>query len=338
MSFTYRFSFVIKIVKQSYNKNLYKFCEYYKDIIFAITYEVKKKTYEIIFGTNDTDFKEIRLKASEILEDLKCNKDYYSRYVSNIRFKELKENIYIHKLSYNNPKMYLYYNETIGKFKIEYTPLFIFDILYKFKKSDMDEIICWHMLFFNCLTNKDYERFIIWCIIRYWDDKYKFINIHKMNGMCCKNKRIPKDIKKYTSYISYDKELDDFEDFYKYIMIGKIPNVFNITSFMRKLEKEADDKDYYDEFIIDDYEQMIEEIKEKKEMEKIEKKVLKTIRENQKIEIVEYDLDYDLNILFSIDKEDSIIENNIFDNEKEDEEYFEIMRSRRIKKSFMINN
>ena len=337
MSFTYRFSFNIKIDKQTYNKDLYKFCEYYKDIIFAITYEVKKKTYEIIFGTNDTDFKEIRLKASEILEDLKCNEDYYSRYVSNLRFNELKENIYIHKLSYNNPKMYLYYNETIGKFKIEYTPLFIFDILYKFKKSDMDEIICWHMLFFNCLTNNDYERFIIWCIIRYWDDKYKFINIHKMNGMCGKNKRIPKDIKKYTSYISYDKELDDFEDFYKYIMIGKIPNVFNIASFMRKLKKEAENKDYYDEFIIDDYEQMIEEIKEKKEMEKVEKKVLKTIRENQKIETVEYDLDYDLNILFSIDKKNSIIENIIFNNEEEDKEYFEIMRTRRIKKSFMIN-
>ena len=46
MSFTYRFSFVIKIDKQSYNKNLYKFCEYYKDIIYAITYEVKKKIYK----------------------------------------------------------------------------------------------------------------------------------------------------------------------------------------------------------------------------------------------------------------------------------------------------
>ena len=38
-----------------------------------------------------------------------------------------------------------------------------------------------------------------------------------------------------------------------------------------------------------------------------------------------------------MDKEDSIVENIIFDNE-EDEEYFEIMRSRRIKKSFMFNN
>ena len=337
MSFTYRFSFVIKIDKQSYNKNLYNFCEYYKDIIFAITYEVKNKTYEIIFGTNDTDFKEIKLKASEIFENLKYNKDYNFSYVSDLGFEELKENIYIHKLSYNNPKMYLYYNEIIGKFKIEYTPLFIFDILYKFKKSDMDEIICWHMLFSNCLTNNDYERFNVWCIIRYWDDKYKFINIHKMNGMYCKNKRIPKDIKKYTCYISYDKELDDFEDFYKYIKVGKIPNVFRITNFMRKLEKEADDKGYYDEFIIDDYEQMNEEIKEKKEMEKIEKKALKTIQENQKIKKVEYDVDYDLDILFSTDKENSIIENNIFDNEEEDEEYFEIMRTRRIKKSFMIN-
>ena len=95
---------------------------------------------------------------------------------------------------------------------------------------------------------------------------------------------------------------------------------------MRKLEKEAEEKDNYDDFIIEDYEKMIEEIKETK--------ALKTIQENKETEIV----DYDLKVLFSIDKEDSIIENNIFDNEKEDEEYFEIMRSRRIKKSFMINN
>lgn len=40
---TYLYTFNVKINKQAYNKNLYKFCEYYKDIIFAITYEVKKK-------------------------------------------------------------------------------------------------------------------------------------------------------------------------------------------------------------------------------------------------------------------------------------------------------
>ena len=57
------------------------------------------------------------------------------------------------------------------------------------------------------------------------------------------------------------------------------------------------------------------------------------------MEIVEYDLYYDLDILFLIDKENSIIENIIFNNEEEeDEEYFEIVRTRRIKKSFMINN
>ena len=146
-----------------------------------------------------------------------------------------------------------------------------------------------------------------------------------MNGMCSKNKRIPKDIKKYTCYISYDKELDDFEDFYKYIKIGKIPNVFNITSFMRKLE--AEKIDTYDEFIIKDYEKMIEEIKETK--------ALQTIRENKEMEIV----DYDLKILFLTDKEKSIIENIIFNNEEEkDKEYFEIIRTRRIKKSFMTIN
>ena len=40
---TYLYAFNVKINKQAYNKNLYKFCEYYKDIIFAITYEVKKR-------------------------------------------------------------------------------------------------------------------------------------------------------------------------------------------------------------------------------------------------------------------------------------------------------
>ena len=100
---------------------------------------------------------------------------------------------------------------------------------------------------------------------------------------------------------------------------------------MRKLE--AEKIDTYDEFIIKDYERMIEIIKKIKEIEQIEKKALQTIRENKEMEIV----DYDLKILFLTDKEKSIIENIIFDNE-EDEEYFEIMRSRRIKKSFMINN
>ena len=100
---------------------------------------------------------------------------------------------------------------------------------------------------------------------------------------------------------------------------------------MKKLEKEAKVNGDYKDFDIINYETMIKEIKEMK-------KTLKTIQENKEIEIVEYDLDYDLDILFSMDKEDSIIENIIFDNEEEDEEYFEIMRSRRIKKSFMINN
>ena len=100
---------------------------------------------------------------------------------------------------------------------------------------------------------------------------------------------------------------------------------------MRKLEAEKIDN--YDEFIIKDYERMIEIIKKIKEIEQIEKKALQTIRENKEMEIV----DYDLKILFLTDKEKSIIENIIFDNE-EDEEYFEIMRSRRIKKSFTINN
>lgn len=328
---TYLYAFNVKINKQAYNKNLYKFCEYYKDIIFAITYEVKKKTYNIIVGINDTDFtKEIKLKASEIFEDLKCYKDYNIYYISS-EFVELRDNIYTHRLSNSNPKMYLYFDQMIGRFKIEYISLFNFDVLYKFKKSDINEIICWDMIFYDCLTNEDYERFNIWCVLRYWDKKHKFINIHQFNGMCDKDKRIPKDIKKYIDYDQYYDEgsneiIDVGDDNYPYIEIEKIPNVFNIASFMRKLEKEAEEKDDYDDFIIEDYEKMIEEIKEKK--------ALKTIQENKKTEIV----DYNLNVLFLTDKENSIIENIIFNNEEEDEEYLEIVRIRRIKKSFMINN
>ena len=76
-------------------------------------------------------------------------------------------------------------------------------------------------------------------------------------------------------------------------------------------------------------------IKEIIEMKKT-KKTLKTIQENQEKEIVDYDLD----ILFSLDEEKSIIENIILDNEEDEddyEEYLEIVRTRRIKKSFMIN-
>ena len=104
------------------------------------------------------------------------------------------------------------------------------------------------------------------------------------------------DIKKYIDYDQYYDEgsneiIDVGDDNYPYIEIEKIPNVFNIASFMRKLEKEAEEKDNYDDFIIEDYEKMIEEIKETK--------ALKTIQENKETEIV----DYDLKVLFSIDKD-----------------------------------
>ena len=263
---TYLYAFNVKINKQAYNKNLYKFCEYYKDIIFAITYEVKKKTYNIIVGINNTDFtKEIKLKASEIFEDLKCYKDYDIYYVSTSEFVELRDNIYTHRLSNSNPKMYLYFDQMIGRFKIEYISLFNFDVLYKFKKSDIDEIICWNMIFYDCLTNEDYEKFNIWSVLRYWDDKYKNINIHKFNGICGKDKKIPKDVKKYINYKIYDKEINcflNFEHDYPYINIIQIPIVFNIMNFMENLEKEANNTNDYKNFIINNYEKMIEDIKE----------------------------------------------------------------------------
>ena len=101
---------------------------------------------------------------------------------------------------------------------------------------------------------------------------------------------------------------------------------------MKKLEKEAKVNSDYKDFDIINYESMIKEIIEMKKT----KKTLKTIQENQEKEIVDYDLD----ILFSLDEEKSIIENIILDNEEDEddyEEYLEIVRTRRIKKSFMIN-
>lgn len=337
---TYLFAFNIKINKKAYNKDLYEFCKYCEDVIVMITYEVKKKTYNIIVEIEDLEVKyDLKLKAFEIFKDLKYNKDYETQFIPSFVFKELEKNIYTCRISYNNPRMYLYFNRMVGKFKIEYISLFIFDTLNKFKISNMKEIICWHMIFFDCSEYDEYERFNIWCILRYWDEKYKFINIHKFNGICGKNKRIPKDVKKYINYESYDRNINEYLNFehdYPYIDVAQIPNVFNVINFMEKLEMEADENDDYDEFIIDNYEQMIEKIKEMEEMKEIEKKSLKTIQKNHEIEIA----DYDLNILFSTDKENSIIENIIFDNEEDEddyEEYFEIVRTRRIKKSFMIN-
>ena len=98
-------------------------------------------------------------------------------------------------------------------------------------------------------------------------------------------------------------------------LVSKVEEMFSLPSL--KLLSSSINNNYKD-FDIINYETMIKEIKEMK-------KTLKTIQENKEMEIVEYDLDYDLKVLFSMDKE-------------EDEEYFEIMRSRRIKKKFMINN
>ena len=321
---TYLFAFNIKINKKIHNKDLYEFCKYCEDVIVMITYEVKKKTYNIIVEIEDLEVKyDLKLKAFEIFKDLKYNKDYETQFIPSFVFKELEKNIYTCRISYNNPRMYLYFNRMVGKFKIEYISLFIFDTLNKFKISNMKEIICWHMLFFTCLNYNDYEKFNIWCVLRYWDDKYKNINIHKFNGICGKDKKIPKDVKKYINYKIYDKEINcflNFEHDYPYINIIQIPNVFNITNFMENLEKEANDTNDYKNFINDNYEKMIKDIKEIKKKEK-----------------VEYDLYYELKVLFLTDKENSDIKNIIFNNEEEDEEYLEIVRTRRIKKSFMIN-
>lgn len=301
------YTFKVEINKQTYSKNLYKFCEYFEDIIKAIIYTVKTKTYKIIVKSGESNFKnKLIMKASETFKDLKYNKDYKTYRISEIKFNELERKCYDCMVSCINPKMFLYYckhyayspeEELEYKFNIDYLSILIFDILYNFKLSDIDEIICWYALFFEFMEQDDHEDFINSCIARYWDEEHKVINIRKMNGAIDENKRIPEE------YIINESCID----------ISEIPDIFDVIRFTQKINISV----YR---AIDYYDQKINEIEDK-------------IQESEII---------DDNIYISIpkEKENSIIENIIFDNEEdeEEEEYSEIMRIRRIKKSFMINN
>ena len=244
------------------------------------------------------------MKASEIFKDLKYNKNYKIYRISEVKFNELERKCYDCMVSCINPKMFLYYcrhyayspeEELNYKFNINYLSILIFDILYNFKLSDIDEIICWYALFFEFMEQDDHEDFINSCIARYWDEEHKVINIRKMNGAIDENKRIPE------KYIIDESCID----------ISEIPDIFDVIRFTQKINISV----YRD---IDYYDQKINEIEDK-------------IQESEII-------DDDIYISIPKEKENSIIENIIFDNEKEDEEYFEIIRIRRIKKSFMINN
>ena len=311
--------FKVEINKQTYNKNLYKFCEYFEDIIKAIIYTVKTKTYKIIVKSEEPKFQnKIIMKASKIFKDLKYKKDYKTYRISEDKFRNLERKSYDCLLSCNNPKMFLYYcrhyayspeEELEYKFNINYLSILIFDILYNFKLSDIDEIICWYALFFEFMEQDDHEDFINSCIARYWDEEHKVINIRKMNGAIDENKRIPEE------YIINESCID----------ISEIPDiyVFDVIRFTQKINVDVDRAVMY-------YDQKIN---------KMGDETIKVVNKFKESEII----DDEIYISIPKEKENSIIKNTIFDNEEdeyedEEEEYFEIIRTRRIKKSFMINN
>ena len=232
---TYLYAFNVKIKNQEYNKNLYEFCKYYEDIIVAITYVVNKKMYEIIIYVENTDYiKEVEQTASKIFKDLKLDKDFETSYILYFEFYKLEGLLYDEKISFCNPRMYLYYNKIPKQFKIEKIPIVMFDILYNFKRSNMKEIICWFMLFLKSSINKNYEMFIKMCIKRYYDNNRETVNIHKYNGLCWKNKRIHGSINEYIYHSYYVEELKYNDPDYPYIDIEKIPNVSKVYSFMEK--------------------------------------------------------------------------------------------------------
>lgn len=339
----YYYIFSVKIKKQEYNKNLYEFCKHYENIIVAITYVVNKKMYEIIIHIENTDYiKEVEQTASKIFKDLKLDKDFETCYMSDFEFYKLSGLLFYEKISFCNPKMYLYYSGTPKQFKIEKIPIVIFDILYNFKSSDMKEIICWFVLFLRNLINKNYEMFIKMCIKRYYNNNSETVNIHKYKGLCWKNKRIQGSINKYINHSYYVEELKYDDPDYPYIDIERIPNVSKVYSFMEKeINKwhllddsySSDESDYSDDSNYSDDLDDIIKVKKSKNQDDFDELIeLDELDELDEIDEIEKP-----ETLHSTIKENSIIENNIFDNEKEDEEYFEIIRIRRIKKSFMIN-
>lgn len=319
------FTFNIKIKNQDYNKKLYDFCKYYENIIVAITYSVKSKIYEIIVDNETTNFiKDAMTIATKIFKDLTYDKDYESYYIQKFKFYNLEEGIlYGFKPSHHNPRMYLYFNKAINHFKIEKIPIVIFDILYNFTISDMKEIFCWSILFIENLEYKNYEMFINSCIERYYDKNHKIVNINQYNSVYCKNKTIPHSIKKFIRSKYYDKDLKYSYPYYPHINIEKIPYYFKEQIFTKEELKKIDS-----EFKINTNSPK-------------EKEIFKTIQKDQEMEFIDCSLEEldDIVALVSTNKENSIIENNIFnDDEEDDKEYLEIVRTRRIKKSFMIND
>ena len=363
----YYYIFSVKIKKQEYNKNLYEFCKHYEDIIVTITYLVTKKMYEIIIHIENTDYiKEVEQTASKIFKDLKLDKDFETCYMSDFEFYKLSGLLFYEKISFCNPRMYLYYSGTPKQFKIEKISIVMFGILYNFKISDMKEIICWFVLFLRNLINKNYEMFIKMCIKRYYDNNRETVNIHKYKGLCWKNKRILGSINEYINRSYYVEELKYNDPDYPYIDIEKIPNVSKVYSFMEKeINKRhllddsysSDESDYSDESYSSDESEYSDDLDYSDESDYSDEhcsldesdksfdlddliEVKKSKKPNKLNKLDELDEIEKQETLHSTIKEDSIIENNIFNNdedEEEDNEYLEIVRSRRIKKNFAIS-
>lgn len=314
MSDIYTFTIRIKIKNQDDIENLYKFCNTYREYIRSISYLVKRKIFEIIVKvyekSKDIDYFISLITA--MFENLKYPKDFEVYYITTFTFKNPYNKLWYSRLSYTNTRMYLYFKDGSYGWDIRYIPKIMYEILYNFKISDMNEIICWSIIFFKNYINSDYKLFIRSCVKRYYDKKHKIINIQRFKGICGMNgEKITRHIKNYMDYdYEFKGEASGIkDDEHPYISIDKIPNVYLLGDFMDDILSNNSC------FNIDTFDLKESEIKKEEE------------------------IDYNLDILFLQNKENSVIENNIFNNNEEDydEEYLEITRSRRIKKNFAIS-
>ena len=271
--------FDVKFKTHDNIENLYEFCKFFEDMIVGIIYCVKYKRYEIYLeGDGDTrKIIDIPLrKVESIFKNLIIYEDFCVSFTQDEYFNEHEDLLNDLFVSSKNPTIYLYYNKIEKRFKIDCIPKIIFEILDKFKISDLEEIIYLHKLFSENLKNKTHALYFDSCIKRYYNEEYKTINI-KINDIT--KMKISGNFK---YYINRNYRINN-------------SYVHSFNNSYTNVKRIADN-----DFILSDI---------------------------------------NLNNFFS-EKENPIIKNNIFNNNEEedyDEEYTEIIRSRRIKKIFTIS-
>lgn len=318
MSYVNNYVIDIKIKNKNDIEDLYKFCNTYGDFIIAVTYLVKTKTFEIIVEADKSKNMIYYTKAmSEIFKNLSYFEDYNIRYMYEFAIEKLYDLLYDLKLSYKNTRIYLYFKGDYFKgdnfkWNIRDIPKIMFKILYEFKYTDITEIINWFIIFLENYEDEDYENYIDSCINMCCDVMYKTIDIYRYKRRCNKNKtEIPKNVKEYIDYSYKYKGLVDDKD-YPYIDVYSIPDVFCIHDHNLIYSSQCDSlSDSCDSSYDSSYDSSSDSCDS-------------------------YDSLSDLE-----NEEIPIIENNIFNNNNEeedyDEEYTEIIRSRRIKKNFAIS-